>query len=314
MASPKPTNTYSINPVVATWQDVTGSPVDYHFAYGQQTAVEKWDIADVDLDFFRQDTLGYAVSNGPGLGIDRQLPAQHPQMQEMRAVSVGPVEALAPTGQRAATGGQTAAFKLLRVTVNYERPLYTMLANGAADAEWKRFTIPDVGPTAEYIVREGGSYQWPADHPKLPNKPLIKGPARRQIVKKTRVTVTWYQVPDAGLFVGGWPGASPNIEGGIGCVNDDAFMDRAAGVWLFTGWKPEPRLMMKPNVGTGLAWDVKLFLLRFDLPDASYGNPANRGHNCVPWVDGKWYQVTSVINGQTIYPTYDFRKLFLMNS
>jgi len=220
---------------------------------------------------------------------------------------------------------------MYRCQVQFETPPYRMATDEQTTAEYQRFLLCDFETTSEFITRTAvgpaGVFYWSNNAGALRRKPISGSNQQSNAVLATKVkkAYTWIQVPDVGLFVGGFQASSysPNIEKGVGKVNLGPFMGHPPDTLLLTGWKATPRTMpVDPTVinapsGIPRAWDVTLQMTFFD-PQPN-GEVDVAGHNLVPHpYDGSWY-AAYLGNQQNNplflrYQRYDFDKLFKMNA
>ncbi len=332
---------------VPAWQSVDDGKgaISGSFSVNQSTATEEWDIYQSQWQTFVAMILGYSVSGGRGGGIRRTLPRQHPQFVNMYASRVSNTQGIAPTGTSARmidggkAGALTAEWQLLRCTIQYETPSYLITPN--VNAEWQRYLMLSVAPTVEFVQKRIGCFLFAAGTPGNGGKAIPDSGGSALIYSKTRLTFTWVQVPDFGLFEGGFGsgGRSLNIENGLAKVNLTTFMGYPPGTLLLEGWNPRPHYYpttIPGNVGiSARLWDVDLIISYFDPPTdptfiATYPT-APRGHNLVPHpTNGYWYPAFSsslpadaggwaTALGDTSwryfrYQSYEYSNLFKMNS
>lgn len=303
-----------------------GGTIGGSFNTRMSSATITYDIRDYDLPTFVGEVLGYATASGGA--IQRVLPKQHPSFPWLFASSVSVQEGLGPTGKRADTGGEIASWKRVRVSVNFETPPFKVAADGAGP-EYLRYTMLEVTPATEFLQRQAGTFQFPEGTPNSdPEDPTpmpdtqIGGGGVVQVVNKTRLTFTWVQLPDAGLFNGGGfdaGGRAALIEDGLGKVNDADWHSYPKGTLLLDSWKPIPHSMpanISPGGGVARSWDAQISMLFFDPPSA---RPEQyRGHNLAPHPsNGLWYRVHQFQQQDTSqywrYQEYDFEQIFAMN-
>lgn len=304
---------------IGTWQIVNSGTLSASFSGTGASLEEVWDInvggnyqvqesvPMKDLAQFCQNFLGYSKSAGVDQGINRVIPAQHPEISYLWASRIAMIEGLAPLG---INKDQVATWQALRLRLTYETPPYRIVPNAQVDtlngwaAEWQRYCTIDSTPATEFIQRSGGTYRW-ADGTPIDvsgNGEVLLGPGdvipgdNMIGVKVTRhaITITWHLVPDNGLFPGGFftSSQSPRIEACVGTVNSFTFMGRPPYTMLLEGWKATPRVMPW-GIGSGatypLAWDVELRWIYFNPPYDPKVNGAV-GHLGVPHPsNGYWY-------------------------
>lgn len=269
--------------------------------------------------------LGYAKAAADG-SITRFNPKPHPECPWLYASKIALEQGVAPYGTMGnlSTGNQLGQWHAYRVAIMFETPPYAILSDGVP--EYRRNTFIEVEPATEFITRQNGSFIWPPGAPRA-GQSLSPSEAQSvaQRISKTRLKVTWVNVPDKGLFGAGGFASTPisaNIESAVGTVNNAAFMNRDAGTMLLTGWKPIPKIMPVPPAILGSpyprAWDVELHFSYFRQQDSNVGVPGVVGHNCVPSAaDGKWYRVflqgTADSSQNWRYQETDFSLIFKMN-
>jgi len=339
----KPQNTYDRLTTRPSWQYVGGGgSISYQLGTDEGSATEVHDIDYNDLYQASIDILGW--SKQQGTGIFRKLPAQHPYFSFLYANRITDIKGIGPRGQvigrNAGSGPKPMAdFKLVRLTVNYGTPPYYMAgAKGfdktdpfltAGTSEDKRFLIPsEYDSDTKFAAQRTTFMKWPAEAPApLTNQPIKDTGGATIAVTKQRITFTWVQVPDHGLFPGGFDQnkTSPNIDKCIGRVNSEEFLGYPRGTVLFEGWKPMPRIMGIPSEALGLgfdqlprSWDVKLQFSFFD--PKPLGDENKRGHNLAPCPkDRKWYRLITNVDNATDtsifwkYQEEDLRDIFKMN-
>lgn len=294
---------------------------------GVSTGEETWDIPDETISRWISGVLGYALKSDTQ--INRILPVQHPVLPFMWASGVSG-QGIGPRGQK----GSQALWKRWRTKIHFETPPYAILPNSQVTKEYQRFlTLMDFSSNSEFFQRREGTFKYSSQAPGLSgNKvdiPETYGAA--QLVTKVAQTYLWVQVPDNGLFTGGFPGAPTKLAAGVGKVNSASFFGYEAGTLLFDSWKPiarvfpaSPGLLGLPPQGVPRCWDVQLRFIYFNPPsgmDDTTTAGGRYGHNLVPHpVNGLWYLAYLKNSGgvetdTTLwrYQTYNFDLLFEMN-
>lgn len=301
-----------MSPNVRALQSATrGDTIEATIGPGSSSAKEVWDIEDGGLRDFAADVIGWSRKKKGTTRIERFLPAQHPDLPYCWASGINSVQGLATVGKRAgkATGTDVAAFKVNRVIVNYETPMYDIIPDEDVElGEWQRFlTLTDVTSVDEFYRRKLGVFQYNSDDTipgNLQGTRIPDAGSTAQLIHKLRYTYLWISVPDDGLYTNGgfrFGGRAKNIEDCIGRVNKEDFFGWPPGTVLFEGWKPiartppvDPKLL---HVVTKFprTWDVQLIFLFFD-PEP--GNQEKRGHNLVPHpTESTWWRAHMVAAG-----------------
>lgn len=288
--------------------------MDASFSYGASMITETWVIEDngSNLRTFLTQVLGYPVASGTS--IIRHGPAPNNRFPHMYASRVTSIKGYVAGGTTTQVGG-VAKYALLAITIQFEAAPY-VISNAAAPSS---YIIPDVAPSLEFFQQNMGKYVWEASAPSGLAGQVVQGPGGVAIqVQKTRYTWTWVQVPDIGLFSGGFPGRPTKIESCLGKVNNAAWQGYPQGTLLFESWKPTPHAVPVPiNLGQfERTWDVQLTFLYFEPPFA--GSGTMQGHNLLPLPGtNTWYrayvQGTSDTSGNWRYNEVDFNTIFQMN-
>lgn len=303
-----PTVPYIV-PGVPNWQYMGAGEgsISGSFTSTSSTASEIYDVGQNSLNLFIRTILGYAFWGGAPYRIDRVLPKRHPQFYDLWASRVTINGGVAPNRpSRVRYAGVTAWWKLIRVTVTYETPPYSIFspAVGMARAdfrEWARFTTLDAKPSTEFIQRKQGAFVFDDAAPNVGGRTIEGGTV--QIINKVRLIWTWYQVPDAYLFgANGFDGGGTalNITKCLGKVNDSLWHGYPKGTLLLESYELIPHSMPALAINAGgqvvasRSWDVKFNMVYFTNPAdrAVYGATAFTagGHNFVPHpTNGKWY-------------------------
>lgn len=335
-----PTSTYTSrfpnNTSLKGWQRVIEGPINGSISNsgGRLEEVWEWDAGGLSgvtaspnqnagqmtsVAWFAQEFLGFSQSGGSGNGIKRTLPAQHPQLTYLFASSIGGIEGVGPLGRDQYA---CATFKLWRLRLVYETPPYLIVPDSSVTYEWERYTVIEINPATEFMRRFGGAWKWVAGVPDVGSRPVFEKNYTNFKITRTKIIMTWFQVPDTGLFVGGFENstASPNIENAVGTVNSTTFMGRLPGTMLLEGWKPIPRTM--PEIGVSnfpRSWDVQLTWTYFQPPpsaiDNNFAYGARNGHLLVPHpTRAFWYPPQYSADNSLIYPQSDHNQCFKMNS
>lgn len=334
-------NQYSLSNVPALqYVGGGGNCVGGGFNYGASSCYQEWLIKDAgkNLPRFIADVMGYAKK--AGTGIHRSLPARHPELVWCWASNISWDAGLAPTGQRQGFNRATAAYKGLKLKVEFSAPPYAIIPDGqitAARPEYHRFVSLNSDPNTEFIQRKHGTFQFPAGTPAISTQELPEGVP--QLLVKNRIALTWHQVPDDGLFTNGGSfregATAANLIAGIGKVNSSTFLGYPAGTLLMEGYKLIPyNLPIMPSilgnemfVGPGgkggippRFWNVEMVLTYFNPPIDTGGGFTARGHNLLPHpTDPYWYRVHQATTGATDtspywrYQEIDYATMFLMN-
>lgn len=334
-----PNQSYLVDKVRDQLMVYDSSCIGGSFAQGESTATEVRDVDAGQLTQFITGVLGYSVAGNGNGGITRFLPKQHPSAFYLWASRVGNIQGIAPQGMFTDAHGENAKWKTYRVTIQYETPLYQVLKDGevigAAQSgetttqEWRRFTIWSMEPSVEFIQLRNGVFEYdpttlPTGSLQANNRRVVANYGQQLRLSKVKITANWIQVPDAGLFPGGSSVSiyAANQINGLGCVNYNLFMGQfKPGTLRFDGFKPQARVMpTTPNQTVRpIAWDVQMTFTYFEPPKGEFipiGDGTDYGHNLIPLpTNGLWYP--SYVNGSTSWPryqTYDFEKIFKLNS
>lgn len=287
--------------------------------------------------------LGYSeYTPSTASRMTRELPLQHPQYPWMFATEIASIQGRSPklysvggapasveifTRQSQRLGVKIQAYKLYRAVVVFTAVKYNVLRNRSLqESELYRFVERNYQLGLENIIRQGNSFKWVPGTP-LAGQSIPQGFVAR--APKGVVTYLWRQVPRVGLFGrsgDGWPN---NIWDGVGRVNSETFDGCPPGTLLLLPPKFMP--ISSPYTSFGVegvgeadstvAYDVELPMSYIDPPaDPAFAGtgPAYslRGHNLFPpppgQASGYWYPAThsGAANGTTLYPAYDFQKLF----
>lgn len=336
---------------------VDPSSISANFGVGESQYKLTFDIANIThgagtkttavgcLPDFIADVLGYSVSYGAGNGINRSLPAQHPECSWLYASKVDLLQGVGPTGSYAGIGGGLLGqWRAYRMAVTFESPPYFITSNAAVSAntaackEYQRYTYMEGDPASEFLTRQGGAFQWPAGAPTgVANTPVQGSMAASvtQRISKTKLKIVWVNVPDEGLWGTGGFSETPYsaaIESRVGTVNSTSFLNRPRGTMLLTGWKPTSRTMpvSQQRIGGDFprAWDVELYFSYFQQAGMILGVPGVVGHNLAPAPapapnGGLWWRVylkgTAANPGADTsqywrYQESDHNQLFTMNA
>lgn len=302
---------------------------------GQSSGVETWDVPGNMLPQWFKGMLGIGIKNGTA--IQRTLPAQHPFMKNMYCASID-VEGEAPFGQDQFNSG-VANWKRWRTKVYWETPPYAVLsdnqiivyAGSNAPETFRYFTLVNYQANSQVYQRRQGTFSYSSQAPGLSGN-LVQIPesgGASQVVTKISEEYLWVQVPDNGLFSGGFPGAPANILAAIGCVNNSTFLGRPAGTMLFDNWHPVARTYPAEPIDLNLqpfqvprCWDVQLRFIYFNPPSGMpNGTTAGGqfGHNLVPHPNnGLWYLAyqtgqTESVSTYWRYQPANFNTIFQMN-
>lgn len=285
--------------------------------------IDSWPITKIIAN-----VLGYSKKNQKR--ITRKPPMRHPIWPWLWASKITSIKFMRP-GKLTPSGGQYdlnagdstatkynetgavvneygtsfAAFKFARMTILFTTMPYDIRQDGevsvdptASNGEWIRFCVREFQPSTQVLTKPVGSLKWRAG----PLNGQTVPSSHSQIVSKTRIKITWHQVPDDGLFdsggsaKGGYP---TNLMAPVGQVNDVPFLGRPIGTLLMESPELIPITMpCHPDILGGLntlsdpprAWNVVVNLLYFDPP----GDGTNHGHNLLPHpTDGLWYKVSA---------------------
>lgn len=323
-------------------QVVIPGATTFSFSTEESSATETHDIEYIDLPWAVADILGWSRTSGTG--IYRKMPAQHPRIYSLYANKITNIEALGPQGQFIAAKGPDAFYKTMRLTVQYGTPPYRIVGaanrNGndpfwqAGTSESQRYLQPiDYEVSAEFIQSKRDKFRWPTNSDaSQPGEPIPEASGRTKKLVRMKMNFLWVQVPDDGLFAGGFDSNkfSTKIMDRILTVNDASFMGFPKGTLLFEGFKPIPKSLPVPATYMGLednqmprAWDVQLCFSFFD--PSPVGNhtalaPADqpRGHNLVLCPNNKWYRILidAALDDEDnwLYRETDFTKIFEMNN
>lgn len=314
---------------------------------GRTTAEQTWDVSNDSLADWITACIGYAKSKGQGQGINRNLPAQHPQLKYLYVSGVG-AEGLGPTGK----DGSVATYKRWRTKLHYETPPYDIVADNNVQQECFRYiTMINAQSNTEVFQRRQGCFAYSIQSGiGVTNRNALLIPESHgasQSVTKVAYDYLWVNLPDVGLFggsgfSGSGCGSSQNIINGIGKVNNTSFLGFDPGTLLFDSWKPVSRTYPVEPILLGLqqwqvprAWDVQLRFIYFNPPSgmkaagtisgvpAVWPAHAQQGHNLVPHpTNGLWYLAylcKGFTNSETDqqfyrYQGYNFYDMFKMNA
>lgn len=303
---------------------------------GTSTAFITFNVLQEDMLDFTADVLGY--SQAAGSGILRTPPSKHPIFPFLFASRIEwtPRAPDRPTiGSE--EGGQSAQFKLWQARVQFESPPYRIAPSGGGP-EYERYTIIKAESHAEFIQRMQGIFIYPTVafgiYRAGANK--VTGPNGVPVLLcKTKIQIKWMQVPDDGLFAGGFnngSGSPDNILNGLGTVNSIEFLGYDPQTILFESFVTEPVSMACGPSFLGMAdddaprcWNVTLNFIYFDPPAADLPTGPNsdsgalvHGHNLLPCPgNNKWYRVYrdggSDVSGDWKFAETDLNNVFLMN-
>ncbi len=341
MSHLKPATNYNLNGVtpspVPLWQYTGSGYVPVSISLQSSTASAQYDIEAKDplnCVMFEQYILGWSYKKEIGADspplLKRVLPAFCPVRPYMYASCIAGAEGIANTG-KATNSAASAAWKLMRYTVQFETPPYPVKPDNAVTSELQRFVgITDITPSTETFKYRPGAFKWPSNAPGVANTSFNDGVSFN--VCKQQYTITWVNLPDDGLWTKGgfWKGgSSPNIEDGIGKLNTTTFMGKPPGTMLLESWKPIMRAMPNINLADAWAknrldyrpgWDAQFNFCYFDPPHSAtlVGTSQVGGHNLTPHpTNGIWYRpylVGQVANTQYRYEDYDMNLLFILNN
>jgi len=172
-----------------------------------------------------------------------------------------------------------------------------------------------------------------------------------QPLPKADIVLVWKKVPRVGLYNNGGTGRAVNLEAALQTTNQDWFFPFATadgnthpgyapGTLKLEFYKPMPvESPLPPEIQAGLQEgdpnllaDVQLGFKYWDPPwdaNANNGSPT-RGHNLGPWRgtptgnpanqpqfsplgNSLWYKIGAAGGDPLLFPTSDFRNMFLMS-
>jgi hypothetical protein len=169
-----------------------------------------------DLATAVQQLLGYSYRVGPG-GISRVLPWQHPYTNQLWVKSISSVKGVQlrgaqayvdPGGGGVGGGYQTntgpwTEFTYALLTLQFWRPPYyvrsdsDIIGPNGEPQEWLRYVDKHWSDSTQMLTRETGTFNWsPGQGGPTANFPGSVG----QKLTKSKVTRTWYEVPEAAIF------------------------------------------------------------------------------------------------------------------
>lgn len=277
-----------------------------------------------------QQFLGYPTRNpGATVTLTRNIPARHPYKSQLWATRI-----ISARGQGRMTkvndpvNGSYSSFEKVRLQVLFESLEYDVYNDSDnqkinAGVEFGRFCTFGYEETAEFLTRPLGDFLYAETAGVVTANQALTAPLG-QILVKEGIQVTWYQLPEIGLFTALLPNGLPTkIQNCIGHVNNGTFFGRGAATLLLLPPKFTPIIAPVPPQIIGLPanspsrlWNVTLTFKYFSPPTVD-GVEANRGWNSVPAVkDNNWYKIganNAGVAGNPLYPTADFTQIFTMN-
>lgn len=282
------------------------------------------------LTQFIEDVVGWSKKSfgpqDPGPQIERHLPARHPFYRWLWASGINSVDPVGFPTQANGPLGAYAKYTLLRINVAFSTPPFPLMEDGQVDlGEFQRYvSIEGQETTSSFIQQKNGCFRFGETAVGWESQTVPESGGMTITVSKTRIKLLWHQVPDIGLFTGGWPGAPTKILDALGRVNDAAFLGYPKYTILFDSYNPIPRTMPVDPTLLGLgpqdvprSWDVQLV---FDYFNPESGEAAPVGWQGAPNPKNrKWYHV--YINGlaggdveaNMPYDTHDMESVFHMN-
>lgn len=287
-----------------------------------------------DLDTALQELLGFSYRqqevrlNADGTTtllppvLRRNLPWQHPRWNNLWCTRIAKFRGVKVVGKDSrvivprvglSTAGLSSTYKFAILYLNFSRPRYVIMSDeDATHGEWQRYTDRNWSMSTQILQREANLFKYDEGIPAgktIPASlgiPLGKGELQR----------TWHQVPQACLFTPEPDGFPTNLIKNLSTVNDAQFFGSPAGTLLYMGPTVKPRPLQMPaalmfisDLTLQQQYDVTFRFLFFDPAPLGAGVTI-RGHNLVPWFDGKWYPASSRIDGRRPLQTSTFSDLF----
>lgn len=286
-----------------------------------------------------QEILGYPYRLGGSL--IRNLPMRHPDWTWLYATNITSLRGVDWRGKKddeepddpVTQAGPFSEYGYARITINFGALPYDVVDNGVGD-EWDRFVIKTSKPSAEMVAMDRGAYVFVAG-PQGTVGATFKGQINRRIARSTH-TWQWLNVPTDYIFDEGL--SAPNIEAGLGRINDGFFAGNLIGTMLLDAveYVPvmapvSPQVVGLPPGSAPRLWNVMFYFKVFKPlidPDGAYLDAYEQygyGHNLAPDIthpEGYWYPIVasptatvvpnppSISNGAPPYTMYSFEKLF----
>lgn len=275
----------------------------------------------------------------------RHLPMRHPFWHWMYATKISNVKFLGSQGTTVSSGlGKTHSYTRTNLTVVYSSLPYEVkqdweiygdspgqqaatpnkdILPAAQCGEWGRFVEKKFKPLSEYIASDRGDFKF-TDSAAASNGKVIKMGVPR-LVHKGLVEWKWHYVPYEWLM--NYQGVPTNLMSCVGKVNKYEFAGFPAGTLLLENFDLQPvSLPVDPSVGFDLniakgtnpprIFNVTLPFKYIDPPTSSPPTATTydyRGHALRPDpadTSGRWYRITTVVGGTTLYPAIDFKTIF----
>lgn len=285
-----------------------------------------------------QNILGYSYRIGGSLA--RVLPMRHPDTVWLYATNIASMRGVDWRGKVDDEGdepltqaGPYSRYGIARITINFGTLPYDVIEDGVGD-EWDRFVIKTSKPASEMVSMDRAQYAF-IDGPPGTKGATFKGQINRRISRST-VVWQWINVPTDFIFDDSL--TAPNIEAGLGRINDDFFSGSMKGTVLLDAVEYVPVMAPVSPLTLGLAagkaprlWNVmfyfKVIKPPYD-PSAEFFDSYEQygyGHNLAPDIthpEGYWYPIVSaptatvlpnppsITYGPPPYLQYSFPKLF----
>lgn len=220
-------------------------------------------VDEIIMEYAANDLLGGAVPLGNG--IQRNLPAAHPQYPWLFCERISSIEglkfkvkydssdAIIDAQLEADAIAYYARYEKYEILADFTTRPYAVLkdssipqqqfsyyddagavvANKGYAEEWKRFTEIIYKPAAEYLTAVAGQLAWKMNaNPGVlvwQNKPVLGGQLR-QLVRSVNIEFKWYCVPYSFVLSN-----NSFLSAGLGRINQTTWNGFAAGSLLFAG-------------------------------------------------------------------------------
>jgi len=305
----------------------TGSISDANLGHGGCAAAEVMLIYFDDLADAAQQLIGYSwrdTSTTPST-LRRIIPFKHPFYTQLYCTRIVKVEGLQPDGVFDDTFGPYETYTLMRLTLQFSRPNYALLADNQIldmdgnPQEWLRYTDRYWYPDVQLYYRESTTFVYTEGTPSSPQQPVPSSVGLP--IAKLELTRRWYQLPENAVYTNtGFPSnlifnffdGSNMLE----TLNSTAFLGIRAGCLRYV--KPEilpqplplpPQLMgLLDTESFQLQYDVVFHFVYFDPPLGS--GATTHGHNTLPWADNLWYLAATKQSGQPQFASNTMQNLW----